>query len=128
MVHEYILSKKHSFNVILGTAMIDMYAKCGNVDAAREIFECIKERNVITWSSMISAYGIHGRGGNALELFSQLLESGIRPNRITLFQFCLLVVMQDWLMKGRSSSNYLVTRCETLYLYGRSFWTCWETQ
>ncbi|XP_020260379.1 pentatricopeptide repeat-containing protein At4g21065-like [Asparagus officinalis] len=83
MIHEYILSKKHSLNVILGTAMIDMYAKCGSVDAAREIFDAMKEKNVITWSSMISAYGIHGHGRKALELFSQMLESGIRPNRIT---------------------------------------------
>ena len=36
MVHDYLLSKKHSFNVILGTAMIDMYAKCGSVEAATE--------------------------------------------------------------------------------------------
>lgn len=83
IVHDYILRKKHSLNVILGTAMIDMYAKCGSVDSAREIFDCMKERNVITWSSMISAYGIHGNGRMALELFSQMLDSGIRPNRIT---------------------------------------------
>ena len=83
MVHDYILSKKHSFNVISGTTMIDMYAKCGNVDAAGEIFDCMKRRNAITWRSMISAYGIHGRGGKALELFFQMLESGIRPNRIS---------------------------------------------
>lgn len=83
MIHDYILNKKYSLNVILGTAMIDMYAKCGSVEAAREIFNGMKERNVITWSSMISAYGVHGHGRKALELFSQMLESRITPNRIT---------------------------------------------
>ncbi|XP_019701648.1 pentatricopeptide repeat-containing protein At3g26782, mitochondrial [Elaeis guineensis] len=83
MVHDYISRRNFSFDVILGTAMIDMYAKCGSVDAARDIFDRMKEKNVITWSSMISAYGIHGHGRTALELFPQMLESGILPNRIT---------------------------------------------
>ncbi|XP_072994800.1 pentatricopeptide repeat-containing protein At4g33990-like [Typha latifolia] len=83
MIHDYILSINMSLNVFLGTAMIDMYAKCGSVDAAREIFDQMMERNVITWSSMISAYGIHGHGREALELCAQMLHSGIRPNHIT---------------------------------------------
>ncbi|XP_039122374.1 pentatricopeptide repeat-containing protein At1g11290, chloroplastic-like [Dioscorea cayenensis subsp. rotundata] len=83
IVHEYIGRRNFSLNVILGTAMIDMYAKCGSVDAAREIFDRMNEKNVITWSSMMSAYGIHGHGRKAIELFPQMLESGIRPNRIT---------------------------------------------
>ncbi|PKA50036.1 Pentatricopeptide repeat-containing protein [Apostasia shenzhenica] len=83
MIHEYIVRRKFSLDVILGTAMIDMFAKCGNVDAARAIFDRMNGRNVISWSSMISAYGAHGHGKEALELFPQMINSGIRPNRIT---------------------------------------------
>ncbi|KAG0483532.1 hypothetical protein HPP92_011616 [Vanilla planifolia] len=83
MVHDYIRKRKFSLDVILGTSMIDMFAKCGSVDAAREIFDKMKERNVISWSSMVSAYGIHGRGKEALLLFPQMLNSGIWPNRIS---------------------------------------------
>ncbi|KAK8953152.1 Pentatricopeptide repeat-containing protein [Platanthera guangdongensis] len=82
-IHDYVQRRKFSLDVILGTAMIDMYAKCGSADAAREIFDQMKEKNVISWSSMISAYGVHGRGKEALQLFSQMLQSGIKPNRIT---------------------------------------------
>ncbi|KAG6495244.1 pentatricopeptide repeat-containing protein At4g21065-like [Zingiber officinale] len=83
MIHDYISNHKFSVDLILGTAMIDMYAKCGSVDAAREIFDGMRDKNVITWSTMISAYGIHGRGREALELFPLMLQSGIQPNRIT---------------------------------------------
>ncbi|RRT63124.1 hypothetical protein B296_00000872 [Ensete ventricosum] len=83
MIFDYISSLNFSLNVILGTALIDMYAKCGSADDAREIFDRMKDRNVITWSSMMSAYGIHGRGREALELFPLMLQSGIRPSRIT---------------------------------------------
>ncbi|XP_068658123.1 pentatricopeptide repeat-containing protein At4g21065-like [Aristolochia californica] len=82
-IHDYVLERKFSLDVILGTAMIDMYAKCGSVESARQIFDMMKEKNVVSWSAMISAYGIHGFGQKALELFPLMLQSGILPNRIT---------------------------------------------
>ncbi|KAI8573632.1 hypothetical protein RHMOL_Rhmol01G0292100 [Rhododendron molle] len=83
LVHEYIWRRNFSLDVILGSAMIDMYAKCGNLDSAREIFDKMREKNVITWSAMIAAYGYHGKGREALELFPSMLTSGVLPNRIT---------------------------------------------
>ncbi|GFY93400.1 pentatricopeptide repeat (PPR) superfamily protein [Actinidia rufa] len=83
LVHEYIGRMDFSLDVILGTAMIDMYAKCGSLDSSREIFDRMREKNVITWSAMIAAYGYHGKGREALDLFPSMLTSGILPNRIT---------------------------------------------
>ncbi|KAL4182637.1 hypothetical protein AMTRI_Chr11g151180 [Amborella trichopoda] len=82
-IHEYILMRKFSLDVILGTATIDMYAKCGSIDMARDTFDSMPHRNVISWSAMIAAYGYHGHGHKALELFPMMLQMGIRPNRIT---------------------------------------------
>ncbi|GKV31832.1 hypothetical protein SLEP1_g40494 [Rubroshorea leprosula] len=83
LVHDYISRMGFKLDVILGTAMIDMYAKCGSVDYAREIFDRMWERNVISWSAMIAAYGYHGQGKKALDLFPMMLGSRILPNRIT---------------------------------------------
>ncbi|KAF9598609.1 hypothetical protein IFM89_028278 [Coptis chinensis] len=83
VVHDYIVGKKFSLDVVLGTAMIDMYAKCGSVDTAREIFERMRVKNVVSWSAMIAAYGYHGCGRKALELFPMMLDSGVLPNKIT---------------------------------------------
>ncbi|CAK7341869.1 unnamed protein product [Dovyalis caffra] len=83
LVHDYICAKRYSLDVVLGTAMIDMYAKCGSVDSAREIFDRMEQKNVISWSAMIGAYGCHGQGREALDLFHMMLSSGIRPNQIT---------------------------------------------
>ncbi|KAK2978013.1 hypothetical protein RJ640_030686 [Escallonia rubra] len=82
-VHNYISSKNFSLDVILGTAMIDMYAKCGSVDFAWETFDTMRERNVITGSAMIAAFGYHGQGRKAIDLFPMMLRSGISPNRVT---------------------------------------------
>ncbi|KAM7254884.1 hypothetical protein ACFE04_020125 [Oxalis oulophora] len=82
-VHEYICRQRFSFDVILGSAMIDMYAKCGDTEAAREIFDTMKVRNVISWTAMIAAYGYYGQGSKALDLFHMMLSNGILPNKIT---------------------------------------------
>ena len=63
--------------------MIDMYAQCGSIDSAREIFDQVRAKNVITWSTMIAAYGFHGQGQKALELLPMMLKYGIKPNNIT---------------------------------------------
>lgn len=83
LVHDYISRKQFWLGVVLGTAMIDMYAKCGSVDSAREIFDRMGIKNIVTWSAMIAAYGYHGRGGEALDLFSMMLTTGMVPNSIT---------------------------------------------
>ncbi|KDO70478.1 hypothetical protein CISIN_1g0374141mg, partial [Citrus sinensis] len=74
---------KFLLDVILGTAVIDMYAKCGSIDSAREIFDRMRQKNVISWSAMIAAYGYHGQGKKALDLFPMMLSSRVLPNRIT---------------------------------------------
>lgn len=83
IVHDYISMMNFSLDVILGTAIIDMYSKCGNLKSAREIFDRMQEKNVISWSAMIAAYGYHGQGRKALDLFPMMLSSGILPNKIT---------------------------------------------
>ncbi|RYR71376.1 hypothetical protein Ahy_A02g005638 [Arachis hypogaea] len=65
-VNEYILRNSFSLDVVLGTAMIDMFAKCGSVESAREVFDRMKERNVMTWSAMIAAYGYHEKAADSL--------------------------------------------------------------
>ncbi|KAK9122821.1 hypothetical protein Sjap_012423 [Stephania japonica] len=82
-VHEYVWRSNFGLDVILGTAMIDMYAKCGSVDSARGIFDVMEEKNVVSWSAMIAAYGYHGHGSEALDLFHVMVQSGVEPNRIT---------------------------------------------
>ncbi|XP_077225793.1 pentatricopeptide repeat-containing protein At4g38010-like [Tasmannia lanceolata] len=56
----YVDKNKFSLDGIVGVAIIDMYCKCGNVDIALGIFDCITHRNIDHWNSMISGLAIHG--------------------------------------------------------------------
>jgi pentatricopeptide repeat protein len=78
---------------LCGTALIDMYAKCGSIEIARQLFDKMPKRDVVSWSAMIAGYGMHGHGEDALALFSQMQQTGMKPNHIT-FHLCF-VCMQS---------------------------------
>ncbi|OMO94661.1 hypothetical protein COLO4_16226 [Corchorus olitorius] len=72
----------------VGSALVDMYAKCGCLDLARKVFDMIPIRNVITWNVIIMAYGMHGKGAEALDLFNCMVAeeskvTGVKPNGVT---------------------------------------------
>ncbi|CBI28813.3 unnamed protein product, partial [Vitis vinifera] len=75
--------KNVRLTVRLGTALIDMYSKCGSVERALEVFHKMKEKNVLAWSAMINGLAINGQGKDALNLFSQMEMQGVKPNEVT---------------------------------------------
>lgn len=71
-------------NVFVGTSIINMYSKCGRVEMAREAFDFMKEKNVKSWTAMITGYGMHGQATKALEVFYMMISAGFKPNYVTL--------------------------------------------
>ncbi|KAJ4969134.1 hypothetical protein NE237_015835 [Protea cynaroides] len=67
----------------VNNALIDMYAKCGSLDGARSVFDRMPRRNVVSWTSMITALAVHGDADNALKLFQRMKDEGIKPNQVT---------------------------------------------
>ncbi|KAL0312924.1 UNVERIFIED_CONTAM: Pentatricopeptide repeat-containing protein, mitochondrial [Sesamum radiatum] len=82
-IHDYIREHGFEYEVSLTTALVDMYAKCGQIDLAKEIFDSMNEKDVVSWNVMISSYGMHGHGKSAINIFQQMEESGSRPNDLT---------------------------------------------
>ncbi|XP_058730185.1 pentatricopeptide repeat-containing protein At1g50270 [Vicia villosa] len=82
-VHRYLDCNKVKLNVVLGMALVDMYAKCGCIDEALRVFENLQVKNVHTWTAMINGLAVHGDALGALNVFSRMLEGGIQPNEVT---------------------------------------------
>uniref|UniRef100_A0A0E0LJI7 DYW domain-containing protein n=1 Tax=Oryza punctata TaxID=4537 RepID=A0A0E0LJI7_ORYPU len=82
-IHNQVVRMGLEENVYVGTSVVDMYSKCGRVEMASKAFRKIKEKNILSWSAMITGYGMHGRGQEALEIFTEMKRSGLRPNYIT---------------------------------------------
>ncbi|KAK1629993.1 hypothetical protein QYE76_004308 [Lolium multiflorum] len=70
---------------VVATALVDMYAKCGSLDAAAQVFAAVpeRERDVFAYTAMISGLSDHGRCGEAVELFRRMQDRGVRPNEVT---------------------------------------------
>ncbi|KAI5056069.1 hypothetical protein GOP47_0029590 [Adiantum capillus-veneris] len=75
-------------DVFLGTAVIDMYAKCGSVAKAQEVFDSLLNRDVVSWTSLISGYAEHGPYEEAFGCVRRMRQEGGSPNSHTLV--CLL--------------------------------------
>ncbi|KAL4398666.1 hypothetical protein AHAS_Ahas01G0314700 [Arachis hypogaea] len=70
--------------VSVNNALIDTYSKCGNVAMARLVFENVPmARNIVTWTSMIAGLAMQGHGEEAIRLFREMEDSGVRPDGIT---------------------------------------------
>ncbi|CAH8316991.1 unnamed protein product [Eruca vesicaria subsp. sativa] len=82
-VHEYTRFNGFESSLTVNNALINMYAKCGGLDAARDVFEKMPTRNVVSWSSMINAFSIHGEANDALTLFNQMKHENVEPNDVT---------------------------------------------
>lgn len=82
-IHEVVRRKGLDVNAAIVNALIDMYAKCGNIEMAWEVFGRLPCRSVVSWTSMVGALASHGHGEDALKLFSRMKEEEVKPNGFT---------------------------------------------
>ncbi|KAL8026311.1 hypothetical protein ABFX02_14G018200 [Erythranthe guttata] len=82
-IHQFVDHKGFGDFLPISNAMIDMYAKCGSLEKAREVFGRIHRKNVISWTSMVSAFAVHGDADNALKYFQRMKFENVEPNWVT---------------------------------------------
>ncbi|XWS51457.1 hypothetical protein CRYUN_Cryun12cG0177900 [Craigia yunnanensis] len=82
-VHEYTDRKRIFLNPKLGAALIDMYAKCGHIDKASQVFQTLPCKGVYVWNAMIGGLALHGYGIEAIDRFREMQGSGLKPDGIT---------------------------------------------
>lgn len=83
-IHAYAERNSIQLDAVLGTSLVDMYAKCGRLDMALEVFDKIQRKEVFTWNAFIGGLAMHGSAEEALKLFSQMQMENFKPDRITL--------------------------------------------
>ncbi|KAL8550774.1 hypothetical protein ACS0TY_000015 [Phlomoides rotata] len=82
-LHARLLKAGFESNVCISNALISMYTRCGDIEAGFRVFNEMEDRNVISWTSIITGFAKHGYAKRALQLFNQMLDSGIEPNEVT---------------------------------------------
>ncbi|KAL9440060.1 hypothetical protein AB3S75_018843 [Citrus x aurantiifolia] len=81
-VESFIEKQMVNRSVELCNALIDMFAKCGDVDKALKLFRSMNGRTIVSWTSVIAGLAMHGRGLEAVALFEELLEAGVPPDDV----------------------------------------------
>ncbi|XP_057961256.1 pentatricopeptide repeat-containing protein At1g50270 [Malania oleifera] len=82
-IHRYLDNQKLELSSTLGTALIDMYAKCGCMKEAFFIFRQLPCKDVYPWTAMINGLAMHGDALGSLNLFSCMFKNGVQPNEVT---------------------------------------------
>ena len=85
-IHEYVKKRKGmESDVFVATALVDMYAKCGCIGMAEEVFEGMPKQNVFSWAAMIGGLAVHGYAREAIHCLERMeVDDGIRPDGVVL--------------------------------------------
>ncbi|KNA11825.1 hypothetical protein SOVF_131540 [Spinacia oleracea] len=109
--HASLVRHGFSLDTVANTSLIDLYSKWGRIEDARNVFNRMASKNVISWNALIAGYGNHGRGEEAVELFDKMVCEGMRPNHVTflaVLSACSNIGLSDrgWEIFYSMSSTY----------------------
>lgn len=82
--HRIVEEQGLSSRTNVGTALIDMYSKCGCIDSARKVFDEVFDKDVCSWTAMIHGLASHGMSREAISSFEEMKNSGVMPDERTM--------------------------------------------
>jgi pentatricopeptide repeat protein len=96
-------------NNVIANALVDMYAKCGELGKARRVIEELSSRDVISWSALIAGYAEEGRGLEALDCFGYMKREGLLANEITFISILKACGSMEAINKGKQIYNEIIS-------------------
>ncbi|XP_051119330.1 pentatricopeptide repeat-containing protein At5g50390, chloroplastic [Andrographis paniculata] len=81
--HAGLVRNGFGSDIVANTALVDFYSKWGRIEDARNVFDKMPLKNIVSWNALIAGYGNHGRGAEAVELFHRMDCLGMVPNHVT---------------------------------------------
>ncbi|XP_057840750.2 pentatricopeptide repeat-containing protein At1g15510, chloroplastic [Cryptomeria japonica] len=105
--HDYMLRNGIKLELSVENALIDMYAKCKSIVDARSLFEKISQKDVISWSTMITGYSHVGYYNEALNVFRQM-QLSMKPNSVTILAILRACANLAALQNGKELHNYII--------------------
>jgi pentatricopeptide repeat protein len=108
--HSYIIKRGFEYDIVVGTALVDMYAKCRTIDIAQQVFEMMSKRNVVSWSAMIAGYAQNEHANDALVLFNEMQLADVKPNSVTMVSVLSACAQLAAPQQGKWIHGYII-RC-----------------
>lgn len=82
-IHGFSLRRDISCDVYVGSALIDMYANCGRIQAARRCFDGMPKPNLVCWNAMMGGYAMHGKAKEVIDIFHLMQKAEQKPDFIS---------------------------------------------
>lgn len=109
-IHSSILKSGTYLDVILLTSLVDMYAKCGEIETSFHIFESMPNKNLVTWNTIIGGYAVHGLASRALQEFEKMSNIGFNPDETTFVNLLAACAHGGLVEKGESIFTSMVKK------------------
>ena len=101
-VHGFVIKGGFEGCSAVGNTLMDAYAKCGEMDVSRKVFDGMDEKDTFSWNSMIAEYAQNGLSAEAFHVFSDMVKSGkVRCNAVTLSAVLLACANSGALQVGK---------------------------
>ncbi|KAJ4712571.1 Pentatricopeptide repeat [Melia azedarach] len=82
-LHSCALKMRDGDDTFVSCALIDMYSKCGSIEDAQGVFDEMPEKNTVGWNSIMAGYALHGYSEEALDLYHEMRDSGVKMDHFT---------------------------------------------
>ncbi|KAK9684608.1 hypothetical protein RND81_10G220600 [Saponaria officinalis] len=109
-IHALALKCVPMYDVAMGNVLIDMYAKCGELEEANRTFDQMTEKNVISWSSLIDGYAKHGYVHESMALYNKMENEGLKPNDITFLSLLFACSHTGLTKEGWEAFNVMIEK------------------
>lgn len=96
-------------NAAVGTSLVDMYVKCGDLTNARSVFNRVQSRTVGLWTAMLGGYVRFGLGQEALRLYEEMIVEGFKPDLVTFINVVKACAETGSLVEGRAVHSSIVS-------------------
>ncbi|KAF5474091.1 hypothetical protein F2P56_006024 [Juglans regia] len=116
-VHAHMIKTCYLPPVYLWTRLIVLYTKCDSLCDARRVLDEMPERNVVSWTAMITAYCRKGYASEALNLFIQMLRSGTEPNEFTFATVLTSCIGPNGINLGRQVHSFIIKTSFESHVY-----------
>ncbi|CAK7328391.1 unnamed protein product [Dovyalis caffra] len=100
-IHALVISSGYESCLFISNALVDMYAKCSDILAAKNVFHRMLHRDVVSWTSIIVGAAQHGRAEEALDLYDRMVLAGVKPNEVTFVGLIYACSHAGLVSKGR---------------------------
>ncbi|KAJ4704319.1 Pentatricopeptide repeat-containing protein [Melia azedarach] len=106
-IHNLIVKAGFDYDVFVKTSLLCLYARCGYLDRALEVFDEMPDKNVVSWTAIISGYINEGKLREAIDTFRNLLETGVRPDSFSLVRVLSACAQLGDLSSGEWINGYI---------------------